>query len=220
MCLIGCIELVKRECSVIMEVDILSRGTLHLYIPILVDVYSIVFRVVVLIISRRVIYYNGFYMDGEVYYNRFRKLVLLFVLSILFLVFIPNLLGLIVGWDGLGLTSYLLVIYYQDKRSLGSGTLTVLSNRIGDVLFFMGVSLGRGVAIWGFKDLSEGVVLASMCGVVVVGCITKRAQLPFSAWLPAAIAAPSPVSALVHSSTLVTAGVYVLVRFSGSILRE
>lgn len=110
-----------------------------------------------------------------------------------------------------------MVIYYQDKRSLGSGTLTVLRNRIGDVLFFIGISLIRGLSRWGFVELSMREVVSVLCGVVVVGCITKRAQIPFSAWLPAAMAAPTPVSALVHSSTLVTAGVYVLIRFSGCI---
>lgn len=108
----------------------------------------------------------------------------------------------------------MLVIYYQDKRSLGSGTLTVLRNRVGDVLFFVGIGLARGVGRWGFVDLGMNGFVRVVCGVVMVGCITKRAQLPFCAWLPAAMAAPSPVSALVHSSTLVTAGVYVLIRFS------
>nr|YP_010447207.1 NADH dehydrogenase subunit 5 [Donax dysoni]UTM92215.1 NADH dehydrogenase subunit 5 [Donax dysoni] len=204
--------------SLIVELDLLSGSVLHLNVPFVLDNYSVVFCFVVLMISSSVMLYNGFYMDGEYYYNRFCKLVLLFVLSMLFLVFIPNLLGLMVGWDGLGLTSYLLVIYYQDKRSLGSGTLTVLSNRVGDVLFFMGISLASGMSVWGFNDLSFVVVGSVLCGSIVVGCMTKSAQVPFSAWLPAAMAAPSPVSALVHSSTLVTAGVYVLVRFSGSIM--
>lgn len=92
-----------------------------------------------------------------------------------------------------------------------------MSNRVGDVLFFIAISLSRSLSSWGFLDLSISEISSVLCGVVVVGCITKSAQVPFSAWLPAAMAAPSPVSALVHSSTLVTAGVYVLIRFSGCI---
>ena len=211
----GGFGLVLRGVSLLVEIDLLGGDVLNVRVPFLLDIYRIVFGLVVVLISRCVILYNGFYMDGELFYNRFCKLVLLFVLSIGFLVIIPNYLGLMVGWDGLGLTSYLLVIYYQDKRSLGSGTLTVLRNRVGDALFFIGISLVRCVSRWGFIDIPLEGLGRLVCGIVVVGCITKRAQLPFSAWLPAAIAAPTPVSALVHSSTLVTAGVYVLVRFSG-----
>ena len=131
--------------NIVLELEAISGSALNIRVPFMLDTYSVVFGVVVLTISSCIILYNGFYIDSEVFYNRFCKLVVLFVLSILFLVIIPNFLGLIIGWDGLGLTSYLLVIYYQDKRSLGSGTLTVLRNRIGDVLFFVGISLISGV---------------------------------------------------------------------------
>lgn len=206
-----------RGVSILVELDLLLRSVLNLNIPFILDLFSVIFRGAVIVISGCVIYYNGFYIDREIYYNRFCKLVLLFVLSIFFLIIIPNLLGLMVGWDGLGLTSYLLVIYYQDKRSLGSGTLTVLRNRIGDVLFFIGIRLVRSLSRWGFIDINISWGIRGLCGLIIVGSITKSAQIPFSAWLPAAIAAPSPVSALVHSSTLVTAGVYVLIRFSARI---
>ena len=131
--------------NIVLELEAISGSALNIRVPFMLDTYSVVFGIVVLTISSCIILYNGFYIDSEVFYNRFCKLVVLFVLSILFLVIIPNFLGLIIGWDGLGLTSYLLVIYYQDKRSLGSGTLTVLRNRIGDVLFFVGISLISGV---------------------------------------------------------------------------
>lgn len=81
----------------VVELDILTSGVLNISIPFILDVYSVLFRLVVIIISRCVILYNGFYMDAEQYYNRFSKLVLLFVISILFLVMIPNFLGLILG---------------------------------------------------------------------------------------------------------------------------
>jgi len=73
------------------------------------------------------------------------------------------------------------VIYYQDKRSLGSGTLTVLRNRVGDVLFFIAISLIRALSRWGFVEMRMGEVRRALCGIVVVGCITKSAQIPFSA---------------------------------------
>nr|AQZ26103.1 NADH dehydrogenase subunit 5 [Semelidae sp. STW-2017] len=214
--LIGLLMLTSNI-NMLIEFDMLNCSVMNLNIPIMLDIYSILFTIVVITISGCVMFYNGFYMDGEIYYNRFCKLVMLFVLSMIFLILIPNLLGLMVGWDGLGLTSFLLVIYYQDKRSLGSGMLTVLSNRVGDVLFFIAVSLCSTISSWSFVDINFSWYISGLCGLMVVGSMTKSAQMPFSAWLPAAMAAPSPVSALVHSSTLVTAGVFVLIRFSGSI---
>ena len=117
----------------------------------------------------------------------------------------------------MGLVSYVLVVYYQHEKSAEAGMLTVLSNRIGDVGILLGIGVIRGVGGWGFvfyRGVGLGSLISWVVGFVILAGLTKRAQLPFSAWLPAAIAAPTPVSALVHSSTLVTAGVYILIRFS------
>lgn len=121
----------------------------------------------------------------------------------------------ILGWDGLGFVSYLLVVYYQNYKSYGAGILTCLRNRIGDsaLLVSIGWFLARGGLefIFYYGDKRKELLVAA--AFVVLAAMTKSAQVPFSAWLPAAIAAPTPVSALVHSSTLVTAGVYLLIRF-------
>jgi len=133
--------------------------------------------------------------------------------SIASIILSPNLIRIILGWDGLGLVSYCLVIYYQNIKSYRAGILTVLSNRIGDVSLLIGIGLVIDSGIWGFIniDFFFGNKIFVCC--IILAAITKRAQIPFSAWLPAAMAAPTPVSALVHSSTLVTAGVYLLIRF-------
>nr|YP_010968538.1 NADH dehydrogenase subunit 5 [Mya japonica]WNO18877.1 NADH dehydrogenase subunit 5 [Mya japonica] len=158
--------------------------------------------------------YSVFYMSGEQDGVRFIGMLMLFVCAMGALIFMPSMFGLMVGWDGLGVTSFLLVIYYNNSDSLMAGMITLLSNRVGDMFFIMFLGLGIECVSWGFWDLSLGHISVWMLVMVLIASMTKSAQVPFSAWLPAAMAAPTPVSTLVHSSTLVTAGIYVLLRFS------
>lgn len=206
----------RENLEVVIGFEIFRFRSMILRFPVVIDWGGIFFGGAVILISCCVIIFSSFYMDNEVFHSRFVFLVIFFVLSINFLIFIPRLFGLMVGWDGLGVISFLLVIFYQNKRSLGAGIITVLTNRIGDVLLILSICCCGGISSWVFLDLSDWNLPLFIVGIVIVGRITKRAQVPFSAWLPAAIAAPTPVSALVHSSTLVTAGVYVLIRFSSS----
>nr|YP_010393010.1 NADH dehydrogenase subunit 5 [Xylonora corona]UPX88872.1 NADH dehydrogenase subunit 5 [Xylonora corona] len=180
--------------------------------PVVVDWSSVIFSASVLSIAGGVMLFSCFYMDHEVFPIRFCYLVVLFVLFMNLLIFMPSILGMMVGWDGLGVVSFLLVVYYGNSESLGAGVITALSNRVGDALFIVLISLSVASMSWHFFDLNS-VWPSYLVGLLVLASMTKSAQVPFSAWLPAAMAAPTPVSALVHSSTLVTAGVYVLFRF-------
>jgi NADH-ubiquinone oxidoreductase chain 5 len=122
---------------------------------------------------------------------------------------------LLLGWDGLGVTSYLLVNYYRREKRFNASMLTAITNRLGDVVILLFIAMNSTPATFNYGLITSS-NLPCYTGVflILLAAMTKRAQVPFSAWLPAAIAAPTPVSALVHSSTLVTAGVYLLIRFN------
>jgi len=199
------------------EIYLIKR--VEMEIILIFDWLSFFFLRVVLLISSMVLFYRNSYIGGDKNLNRFIYIVLLFVFSIASLILSPNLIRIMLGWDGLGLVSYCLVIYYQNLKSYNAGILTVLSNRLGDVALLLGIGIlfDRGTWRFIFLNLKEG--LEFLILFAILAAITKRAQIPFSAWLPAAMAAPTPVSALVHSSTLVTAGVYLIIRFS-SILSD
>ena len=92
-------------------------------------------------ISAIVLFYTGGYISGDININRFIYLVLAFVLSITFLIISPNLVRILLGWDGLGLVSYVLVIYYQNEKSANAGILTAITNRLGDVGLLISISL-------------------------------------------------------------------------------
>nr|YP_004123328.1 NADH dehydrogenase subunit 5 [Paranemertes cf. peregrina SCS-2010]ADD62161.1 NADH dehydrogenase subunit 5 [Paranemertes cf. peregrina SCS-2010] len=180
---------------------------------ILVDWVSLSFSLVVFSISFSVVWFSFYYMSGDQNVYRFTWLVIFFILSMVFLIFIPNLVSLLIGWDGLGLISFCLVVYYQNFKSLVSGMLTVLMNRVGDVMILLSIGWLISFGSWSFLFLEDFYLgfFVSVC--VVLAGMTKSAQFPFCSWLPAAMAAPTPVSALVHSSTLVTAGVFLIIRF-------
>nr|QNK04075.1 NADH dehydrogenase subunit 5 [Tridacna noae] len=180
------------------------------------DKYSIMFGAVVGVISGSVLIFSEFYMADELFKNRFCGLILLFVASMFVLLMADNMMALMIGWDGLGLVSFCLVGYYDSKSSLSASMLTLMTNRIGDVMFLVVISLLIGVNSLYFDSVEEMAGTGLVMLMLLIGSATKSAQVPFSAWLPAAMAAPTPVSTLVHSSTLVTAGLYVMFRFSSS----
>nr|QLD96914.1 NADH dehydrogenase subunit 5 [Ogadenus brumpti ssp. 1 BJM-2017]UYB77918.1 NADH dehydrogenase subunit 5 [Ogadenus brumpti] len=187
-------------------------SNLEFKIFFLFDWMSLLFLSVVLFISGMVIIYSEGYMKADKNKIYFLYGVLLFVTSMNLMILSPNLIMMLMGWDGLGLVSYCLVIYYQNVGSESAGMVTVLSNRVGDVMILLSIVL---LFNFGMVDFMYFKKIFGLVGVfMIVAGMTKSAQVPFSAWLPMAMSAPTPVSSLVHSSTLVTAGVYLLIRFS------
>nr|ARH54657.1 NADH dehydrogenase subunit 5 [Scirtes orbicularis] len=203
-----------------LEWELISLNSCFFVMTILLDWMSLSFMGFVMFISSMVILYSEDYMMGDLNVNRFILLVMMFVFSMILLIISPNLVSILLGWDGLGLVSYCLVIYYQNVKSYNAGMITALSNRIGDVALLLAISwmvnYGSFNFIFYLICMKQDLFMLVISWLIILAAFTKSAQIPFSSWLPAAMAAPTPVSSLVHSSTLVTAGVYLLIRFNFS----
>nr|YP_010526928.1 NADH dehydrogenase subunit 5 [Phyllosphingia dissimilis]UXR12252.1 NADH dehydrogenase subunit 5 [Phyllosphingia dissimilis] len=216
------IYFIMNNLVIFFEWELISFNSVSIVMSMLFDWMSLLFMMFVLMISSVVIYYSKSYMSSELNLFRFIILVLLFVFSMILLIISPNIISILLGWDGLGLVSYCLVIYYQNIKSYNAGMLTALSNRVGDVLILMVISWMLNYGSWNFifylNFMKNDLIMEILSVMIIMAAMTKSAQIPFSSWLPAAMAAPTPVSALVHSSTLVTAGVYLLIRFNMLIL--
>ena len=196
----------------------------------LLDPLSAVMILVVTGVGFLIHIYSIGYMHAEDGYYRFFAYMNLFLFAMLILVLSGNFLMMFVGWEGVGLCSYLLIGYYFDRRSAGdAGKKAFIVNRIGDVGFILGVflifmtfnSLNFGEV---FRQIAEGAdrfpveagvgVLTAIGLLLFVGATGKSAQIPLYVWLPDAMEGPTPVSALIHAATMVTAGVYMVVRCS------
>lgn len=169
------------------------------------------------------VYSNG-YMDHEVDYARFFACLNFFVFAMLLLVLASNLLLLFVGWEGVGLASYLLIgFWYHKPTAAQAATKAFVINRIGDLGLLLGILLTY--ALFGTSEISSVNAQASQFAagapiitlltlLYFVGATGKSAQIPLHTWLPDAMEGPTPVSALIHAATMVTAGVYLVVRLS------
>lgn len=170
-------------------------------------IWNFLFLTLVVIIRRRVIVFSLSYIRG-LFVNNFVFLYLSFVIRILWLTLNNNFYWMMFGWDGLGVVSFLLIVFYSNHERINNGLFTLFQNRVGDLFFVL--------FIIGVIRLGIGTNLVLKWGVLwlIIGASVKSAQFPFNSWLLAAISAPTPISSLVHSSTLVVAGVFILLQFS------
>ena len=208
----------------------MSVGNLQVNWEFLLDPLSAVMIMVVTGVGTLIHLYSIGYMHGETGYFRFFSYLNLFAFSMLMLVLGGNALVMFIGWEGVGLCSYLLIGYYFEKKSASDAAKKAfVVNRIGDFGFLCGLlilfwTLGsKGVWTLNFVQIAEHGHLLETGGVIVtlvtlcffLGATGKSAQIPLYTWLPDAMEGPTPVSALIHAATMVTAGVYMIGRMNG-----
>nr|UEE83292.1 NADH dehydrogenase subunit 5 [Petalocephala eurglobata] len=199
--------------TALLEFELIKLNSTEMYFIMLMDWMSMMFMSTVLMISSMIMLFSSTYMaSNKSEEKRFIYLINLFILSMMLMIISPNMISIMLGWDGLGLTSYCLVIFFSSKKSYNSGMITCLTNRLGDIGLLISISWMMSYGSWHFmfyKEMYKEIIYY----LVLISCFTKSAQMPFYSWLPEAMSAPTPISALVHSSTLVTAGVYLTIRF-------
>ncbi|MDH5294037.1 MAG: NADH-quinone oxidoreductase subunit L, partial [Acidimicrobiia bacterium] len=189
----------------------------------MVDGLSIMMYWVVAFVGLLVFIYALGYMHGDVRVTMFFASFSLFAGAMLILVGAPNLIQLIIGWEGVGLASYLLIgHYWEDLDNVRSGNKAFLTNKVADVGLILGaIFLGMGIGDFRFTHINEaaaageaGLQTVAVAGALLMflGAMGKSAQFPLHIWLPDAMAGPTPVSALMHAATMVTAGVYLMAR--------
>ncbi|MFA6916809.1 MAG: NADH-quinone oxidoreductase subunit L [Parachlamydiales bacterium] len=237
--LIGCTSIfLAFACFSTLLIQFLSQGTIeetvHLYewinvkgleagFTLHLDHLSLWMSMIITGVGFLIHVYSNGYMDHEKDYARFFAYLNFFVFAMLLLVLASNLLLLFVGWEGVGLASYLLIGFWYEKPSAASAaTKAFVVNRIGDLGLLLGILLT--FALFGTSEISTINTLAGQqfavgAPIIVlltllyfVGATGKSAQIPLHTWLPDAMEGPTPVSALIHAATMVTAGVYLVVR--------
>jgi len=197
-------------------------GGLTVSFDLLIDQLTAVMLLVVTGVGFLVHVYSVGYMHGDERYSRFFAYLNLFLASMLILVLAENLLVLFLGWELVGLSSYLLIgFWFEDRANATAAKKAFITNRVGDVSFMVAMFLAFAAVgtldILGLVENAETLASGTAFALVVLflgGAAAKSAQIPLYVWLPDAMAGPTPVSALIHAATMVTAGVYLLVRLS------
>jgi NADH-quinone oxidoreductase subunit L len=205
----------------------IEAGRFHVEFALRVDALSGVMVMVVTGVGAFIHLYSIGYMAHDDDFARFFTYMNLFALSMLILVLANNLLMMFVGWEGVGLCSYLLIAFwYTNPQYAYNGRKAFIVNRIGDAGFILGMvtiiaALARGgvwtldfTVIQAHAGLLSTAVATAACMLLFLGATGKSAQIPLYVWLPDAMVGPTPVSALIHAATMVTAGVYMVARLN------
>ncbi len=208
----------------------IGAGSVRIPLRLLVDPLSVTMALVVSGVGALIHVYSIGYMAGDEAFPRYFAYLNLFMAAMLWLVLAGDLVVMFIGWEGVGLCSYLLVAFWFTRPAAArAGVKAFLVTRAGDVGFLLGIFLAFGV--FGTTDLTAitqgaasrlamgGAAATALALLLFLGATGKSAQLPLYVWLPDAMEGPTPVSALIHAATMVTAGVYMIVRMHAVYLR-
>lgn len=201
----------------------LSAGTLNVDVGFLVDTLTGIMMLVVTGFSFMIAVFSINYMHNDFSFTRYFSALALFVFAMLILVMGNNYIMLFLGWESVGLCSYLLIGHYYDRKSASrAGTKAFIMNRVGDAGFLIGIFLiASNFGSVAYTDVFANLdkidsFTANIIGLcLLTGAIGKSAQLPLGTWLAKAMEGPTPSSALIHAATMVTAGVYMITRSHG-----
>ncbi len=202
----------------------IHAGDFHVDFAYQVDQLSLYMTLIITGIGSLIHIYSAGYMHGDAGFNRFFAYLNLFIFSMLNLVLGDNLVIMFLGWEGVGVCSYLLIGFdYHKSSAANAGMKAFITNRIGDVGFAVGIILtywylGSVKYVDIMKALPTAIPFKEIINLVAlaffIGAIGKSAQIPLYVWLPDAMAGPTPVSALIHAATMVTAGVFMIARLN------
>lgn len=217
-------QLHGTEAAMVKVLDWIHVGSFQVDISFIVDPLSSLYILFITGVGSLIHLYSIGYMHEDEGFNRFMSYLNLFVFFMLLLVLGDNLLMLFVGWEGVGVCSFMLIgFWYKDHANNDAAKKAFVINRVGDlglllamtIIFIQCGSLNYKELIVGSSGIAALGGLTTLVGILLfIGAMGKSAQFPLHTWLPDAMAGPTPVSALIHAATMVTAGIYLVARFS------